>query len=480
MPKPDPTTVTDVLMQNSHPCPETSRLSLSDPCASIEHMFDTASFSPLRGPAAARVGELAGQLRDLEAVDARECVDLLDQLERLKATAAAAQARVTAALDRTRQEQAEARRAADPGPSRRANPDAGLGSEIGLARHESPHRGRGFLRLSRALTHDLPETMAALDRGDINERRAEIIARETGDLTREQRLAADRELAPQLPELGDVELLRAARRIVIRIDEAGYLERRARAFRNRKVGSRGLGDGVSQLSGVLASEVSSTIMLSLGQAADRLRAAGDERSRSQLVADLFAERLLGSVFATAAPIALKLVMTAETLVGDDDEPADLVGHGPVPASVARNLVQRGIDSTVSTLQRLFSSPSGALVAMESESRVFRGQLRQFIELRDPICRTPYCNAPVRHADHVVSKDAGGETSTGNGQGLCEGCNYAKESVGFRHRTVPGPRHTVEITTPTGHVHRSRSPGVPVRQPDRLLAEPIEIDVFWAA
>lgn len=56
------------------------------------------------------MASLAGRLRDLEAATAADCVDLLEQLERLKATAAAVQARLTVTLDRTRQAEAEARR----------------------------------------------------------------------------------------------------------------------------------------------------------------------------------------------------------------------------------------------------------------------------------------------------------------------------------------------------------------------------------
>lgn len=63
---------------------------------------------------------------------------------------------------------------------------------------------------------------------------------------------------------------------------------------------------------------------------------------------------------------------------------------------------------------------------------------------------------------------GGATSATNGQGLCEACNYVKEAYGWRQRPVGRDfdAHTVEVTTPTGHVHRSREPGLasPVTMP----------------
>ncbi|MEV8133544.1 hypothetical protein AB0O54_20675, partial [Pseudarthrobacter oxydans] len=48
----------------------------------------------------------------------------------------------------------------------------------------------------------------------------------------------------------------------------------------------------------------------------------------------------------------------------------------------------------------------------------------------------------------------------NGQGLCEACNHTKETPGFSARPVPGPRHTVELKTPTGHTYHSTAPPPP--------------------
>ena len=53
------------------------------------------------------------------------------------------------------------------------------------------------------------------------------------------------------------------------------------------------------------------------------------------------------------------------------------------------------------LRRLYTSPDdGTLVAMDSHRREFDGKLRAFLVHRDQYCRTPWCGAPIRHADHV--------------------------------------------------------------------------------
>jgi hypothetical protein len=118
------------------------------------------------------------------------------------------------------------------------------------------------------------------------------------------------------------------------------------------------------------------------------------------------------------------------------------------------------------LRRLYRHPdTGALVGMDRERRCFDGGLRRFLVLRDRTCRTPWCDAPVRHADHVVPAEAGGPTSADNGQGLCQACNHAKQAPGWRAVPDPGGAgQAVTTITPTGHAYTSRAPDPPGAAP----------------
>ena len=75
-------------------------------------------------------------------------------------------------------------------------------------------------------------------------------------------------------------------------------------------------------------------------------------------------------------------------------------------------------------------------------------------------------------DHVVPYAQGGPTTADNLEGVCEACTYAKEAPGWSSRVTPGVTHTVDTTTPTGHVYRSGAPPLPgtqrpgIRQRDR--------------
>jgi len=386
-------------------------------------------------------------------------MDWLEALERLKSAACAAQARITSAV-------------VDAG-----EPTRSVGAQVGLARRESPHRGRRLTVLAVTLVDDLPHTLAALERGDINEYRAQQVADGVRDLTPADRRLVDAALADRLPTLGDRELGLAVIRAAMRVDPDGSAKRREAAISGRRVSGRWLGDGTGMLTAIVADVDYAAIMESLHQAAATDRAMGDDRTTAQLVADHFVARLTGRVTAQRAPVAVNLVMSAEALLGGDDEPADVTGpggsYGPVPASVARGFAAASPEQR-SRIRRLFRlDDTDHLVAMDSHSRTFDGLLRDFITLRDQICRTPWCGGRIRATDHITRAADGGPTAAINGQGLCEDCNLTKETPGWLHQTVSGPLdpHDVEITTPTGHRHHSRAPDPPPARTDWIEIEP---------
>jgi hypothetical protein len=175
------------------------------------------------------------------------------------------------------------------------------------------------------------------------------------------------------------------------------------------------------------------------------------------MADTLVDRLLtGTGTGTGVGVMINLVITDQTLFAGGNDPGWVEGYGPVPADLARELA-----TTEQTwLRRLYTSPTTSeLVAMDSKARIFPTRLAQLLRLRDRRCRTPWCDAPIRHADHVEAIEHGGETTAANGQGLCEACNHAKQAIGWQAKPRPGPGHTVETLTPTGHTYTSTAPAL---------------------
>ena len=406
---------------------------------------------------------------------------VLHQLERVKAAVAAAQARVTVTFAASQERAAQAARHAAKGQgfeAWRAARDRfpGVGEQVGLARRLSPWQGRAQLTFATDLLTDLPCTLAALTTGAISEWRAGIIARETTWLSAADRLAVDAEVAGDrvaLARLGNRELTRAVTAAAYRRDPQGALARARAAENDRNVSIRPKPDAMCRISALLPVAQGVATYAALSQAADAARAEGDPRSRGQVLADTVVERVTGQTSAAAVPVEVQVVLSDAALLGSGagaEHPAQVPGYGTVPAGWARDLIRGGAPTSSDGqqakvwLRRLYATPDArTLVAMESGRRLFDAGLRRFLLARDGTCRTPWCDAPIRHLDHVTDHAAGGATSDRNGQGLCEQCNHTKQLAGWQVETVDpsdgqraGP-HSVRWITPAGLAYESQAP-----------------------
>jgi len=404
-------------------------------------------------------------LEELAAVDPQAdeagLIDRIAWLERVKSAAAAGQARAAAALNRSRRASETA--AGMP----RAKQGRGVASEVALARRDSPARGGRHLGFANALVHEMPHTLAALECGALSEWRATLVVRESACLDVEDRRRLDAELCADVSTLdgvGDARITAAAREIACRLDAQAVVDRAARAEADRTVTIRPAPDCMVYVTVLLPVARGVGVYAALKRSADT---TFDDRSRGQVMADTLVERVTGRPAEQPEPVAVNLVISDEALLGADNAPAVVEGYGPIPASVARNLVSAAATDhrSKASLRRLYRHPkTGALVAMESRQRCFPRALAKFIGLRDQTCRNPYCDAPIRHRDHARPRNRGGPTSAVNGLGLCERCNYTKESPGWQ--VIAGNDengvHTAEYITPAGAHYRSVAPPAPGR------------------
>jgi hypothetical protein len=415
-------------------------MNLSYPSAMIERMFDR-TFAAID-----------------QHADEAALIKRIADLERVKAAAAAGQARAAAALDERRR----ADEAAAGVPRRQRG--RGVASEIALARRDSPARGGRHLGFAKALVYEMPHTLAALETGVLSEWRATLIVRESACLAVEDRQTLDAELCSDMANLvgrGDARIAAAAKEIAYRLDAQAVVDRAAKAPEERTVTIRPAPDTMTYVTALLPVAQGVGVYAALKRAADT---TFDGRSRGQVMADTLVERVTGRPAGQAEPVAVNLVISDAALLGGADTPALIGGYGPIPAAVARGLVHEAVtdETAKSTLRRLYRRPrTGSLVAMESRARCFPQGLAQFIGLRDQTCRTPYCDAPIRHRDHAQPHNRGGPTTAENGLGTCERCNYAKESPGWQVKAGDeNGTHTAEFVTPTGAKYKSAAPPLP--------------------
>jgi hypothetical protein len=422
---------------------------------------------------------LARAVQSPTGLDDQGRIDAIRALEQLVCVATAGQAALSVELDVSQ------RAAQEQEGVPEAQRGRGIAAQVALARRESPNRGQRHLGLAKVVATELPHTWAAWRNGHITEWKATLVARETACLPREARAQVDAVVAAdpeRLAEMGDRQLATECRREGYRLDAEASVSRRRHAEAERRVTLRPAPDAMTWLTALLPVKEGVAAYAALRRTAEAARACGDPRTQGQVMADALVGSVLGAAAemnhdvtgwdspaagpAAADPaarsigITLGLLMTDTALLGRSDEPAHLESFGAIPAELARELVDGACSSGEKVwIRRLYTSPtSGELVAMDSRSRLFRGSLARFIRLRDLTCRTPWCDAPIGHADHAVAVEEGGETEADNGQGLCRACNHAKQAPGWRAR--PSPRdagHRITTTTPTGHVYGSGPP-----------------------
>jgi hypothetical protein len=456
--------------------------------------------------------------RELPA-DAAALADELRELEDLRAVVAARQARAAVAfVDAQRADQL-----ARGVPASRLG--RGISAQVGLARRISPWEAARYVGQARILITELPHCFARLSAGDVSEWRVMRVAQETGWLSREHRAVVDTEIAPQLHRLGTATIVSLTRKLAYRLDPHGYLARLAKAEAERYVGLRPVPDCMARLTAVLPMKQAIAVYAALKSYADLHVGVEDEtRTPSQIMADRLFELVTGLSSADDVGINVDLIITDETLftptdvtaddfaaddfageavadedraddAGDDfagdadgghaagvdnaatrgagaagaDEPAYLIGGGWIPAALARRMIRDTSGEATVLIRRLYRNPTtGQLAAMDSKSRLFTDNQRKFLILRDQTCRTPWCDAHIRHADHITPAEQGGPTSIHNGQGLCQACNHAKQAPGW-HQTA-NDNGTITTVTPTGHQYQSQPPdppGAPATESSRV-------------
>jgi Domain of unknown function (DUF222) len=140
----------------------------------------------------------------------------------------------------------------------------------------------------------------------------------------------------------------------------------------------------------------------------------------------------------------------DTLLGLNDNPAHLTGHGPIDAAYARALAH-GPDST---WRRLITDPvTGQLLDYGRTRYRPPTALADHVRARDTTCRTPGCPHPATHCDldHIVPYPAG-TTSNDNLHPKCRHHHRLKHEGRWHHAISDNPHHpphTIILTSPTG-------------------------------
>jgi Domain of unknown function (DUF222) len=177
----------------------------------------------------------------------------------------------------------------------------GLASEVALARRDSPNLGGRHLGFARALVHEMPHTLSALEAGALSEWRATLIVRESACLAVSDRRRLDAELCANqkaLGGLGDARIAAAAKSIAYRLDPQDVVDRAVRAETERTVTIRPAPDTMTYVTALLPMPQGVSVYAALKRAAD---SCGDGRGRGHSPASGGAPRWLVTRWWSASP-----------------------------------------------------------------------------------------------------------------------------------------------------------------------------------
>ncbi len=356
-----------------------------------------------------------------------------------------------------------------------------LVTELACALRISERLAENLVAESQALVHDLPATQDALRAGRISYRHAQVLIDHTATLPSAGAAAVEEAVLPKAEILTVPKLDRAARELRERLHPESIEERHSKSVADRRVETCPARDGMAWLNAFLPAPEVLGIENRLRDIAEQLTSEpGEERTRTQLIADAFTDLLLDSITAAAeddseevssrridSPIGTgirpRVLVTVPvlTLLGRSEEPGTLEGYGPIDADTARRIAARAPSFT-----RILTHPeTGAVLSVGRDRYAVPKDLRTWLRVRDETCRFPGCNRSAGRADvdHVTDWQYGGGTDYGNLVHLCRSHHRVKHHTAWSSTSAGGGR--VRWLAPSGHEYETQ-PATHIRAPKR--------------
>jgi len=438
---------------------------------------DGSAADPAQTALSAALDELAATQRAIDAVHARrarQASELLRLAERVEIAEGASATRAAEFAHRS------------------------LRAELALALRMSEYAADRLLSEARTLAA-LPMTLAAVERGDIAWRAAQLIAEQARDISasspeesRAARLAGFEAAALRIAAV--VAPSRLRNRLAVlreRVHAVPSVERHRSARAERHVTLADAEDGMSWLNAYLPSVEAHAVFHRLTDVARALveppaesALAGpdavfdeldDQRTLEQRRADLLVDFVAGDHvmldgvagherrvargldlgrFAGIRPTVVVTVPVQTLLEGDSDgtaEPAMLDGVVPIDAVTARRLT-----AGAPGLYRMLTDPhSGVRLDLGRRRYEVSTELRMWLRLRDEHCRFPGCGRLAKgcDVDHGLDWQYGGETRADNLAHLCRGHHTLKHRTAWR--MIQHPDGTITWRSPSGRQHSTR-------------------------
>jgi hypothetical protein len=314
--------------------------------------------------------------------------------------------------------------------------------DISAALRLSANTAQARIDIARTLVNHLPNTCSALATGEISPAHATAIARETATAIRdglpESAIFEIEEKAISYAEFHTpAQVASQVKTTLARIAPEEFEEIVQRARDTRRVSCYPESDGMSTIVAILPAEDAQIVMTALEAfiKAESEPLPAQKRSMDMKRADaltnisnLFLSTPKNSAAPHRRPVTVNVTIDLPTLLGLAENPGQLSGYGPIPASVARTLASDG------KWKRFITDPqTGVLLDYGRQTYEPPQALVDFLIARDRTCRFPGCrrSALLSDLDHAQSWESGGVTSLQNLGALCRRHHQLKTHGGWK-------------------------------------------------
>lgn len=347
-----------------------------------------------------------------------------------------------------------------------------LVAEVACATRIPQRTAENLIGESRVLVQDLPNTLAVLRAGKISYRHARTLINETVTLDDAATAELERRMLPVAEKVTGPIFDRKTRVAREKLNPESIVARHERSVLDRRVSVEPARDGMAWLSAYLPAADAIAIHTKLVAQAKTLQGAGENRTLTQLKADVFRDLLLcpnsdgggqaagtatGERFQGVKP-DLFVTVPAMTLLGMSEEPGNLDGYGPIDPDTARDLAAK----CPSSVRVLTHPETGAVLSVGRDRYQIPADLRRLLQLRDGTCRFPGCNRQAAGCDidHSSNWGYGGETEHINLAHLCKSDHTLKHGAGWKAEQAKDGSGRIIWVTPTGHRYETE-PDTPV-------------------
>jgi len=315
-------------------------------------------------------------------------------------------------------------------------------AEIRLALRLTRRAASSEMALADTLKRRLPAMWARLAAGDIDIRRAYVIAKTTDHLPTDQARQVVDNILDRAPQLTTGQLGALIRKTCLETNPDEAQERYEHATDHRRLVLEPSVDGTAHLIGMdLPPDRATAAADRINTLAKKLRTSEESRTMDQLRADVFIDLLLGTSGkgrVKKAVVDIRVDLT--TLAGLNNQPGELGGYGPVIADIARQVAE---DQTDQSWRYTITDPeTGLPVDGGILRRRPNPRQRRITETLYPVCITPTCRhkATDSDIDHRKAHADGGPTSVTNSGPLCRHDHRLKHALGWTYKPIAGGDH----------------------------------------